>query len=125
MKVVIQRVNNANVVVNKEIVGEIEKGLVVLLGISNEDTENTVEQMVNKISKLRIFSDENDKMNLSIKDIDGKMLIILCMLIVKVGIDQVFQKQESQSMQIDYMNILFQKYINNKLVLNMEFLGQI
>lgn len=76
MKVVIQRVSNANVVVNKEIVGEIEKGLVVLLGISNEDTENTVEQMVNKIIKLRIFSDENDKMNLSIKDIDGKMLII-------------------------------------------------
>lgn len=76
MKVVIQRVSNANVVVNKEIVGEIEKGLVVLLGISNEDTENTVEQMVNKISKLRIFSDENDKMNLSIKDIGGKMLII-------------------------------------------------
>ena len=76
MKVVIQRVSNANVVVDKKIVGEIEKGLVVLLGISNEDTESTVEQMVNKISKLRIFSDENDKMNLSIKDIGGKMLII-------------------------------------------------
>lgn len=76
MKVVIQRVSNANVVVNKEIVGEIEKGLVVLLGISNEDTKNTVEQMVNKIIKLRIFSDENDKMNLSIKDISGKILII-------------------------------------------------
>lgn len=76
MKVVIQRVTNANVVVDKKVVGEIEKGLVVLLGISNEDTESTVEQMVRKISNLRIFSDENDKMNLSIKDIGGKMLVI-------------------------------------------------
>lgn len=69
MKVVIQRVSNANVTVDKKIVGEIGKGLVVLLGISNDDTENTVGQMVNKISKLRIFSDENDKMNLDRKSV--------------------------------------------------------
>ncbi len=76
MKVVIQRVTNANVVVNEKNVGEIGKGLVVLLGISDEDNEEIVQQMVRKISNLRIFSDENDKMNLSIKDVNGEILVI-------------------------------------------------
>ncbi len=76
MKIVIQRVTNANVVVNKEIVGEIKQGLVALLGISDEDTEETVRQMVHKMVNLRIFTDNNGKMNLSIKDINGEALII-------------------------------------------------
>ena len=76
MKTVIQRVSNANVKVNEQIIGEIEKGLVILLGISNNDTEKTIEQMAHKISNLRIFSDENEKMNLSIKDINGQILVI-------------------------------------------------
>ncbi len=76
MKTVIQRVSNANVKVNEQIIGKIEKGLVILLGISNNDTEKTIEQMAHKISNLRIFSDENEKMNLSIKDINGQILVI-------------------------------------------------
>lgn len=76
MRSIIQRVSSANVVVDNKIVGEIEKGFVVLLGISNEDTEETVKKMVNKITNLRIFSDENDKMNLSIKDVNGQLLVI-------------------------------------------------
>lgn len=76
MKIVIQRVRCANVTVNEKIIGEIEKGLVILLGISDADTQESVKQMVKKVSNLRIFSDENDKMNLSIKDIGGKMLVI-------------------------------------------------
>lgn len=76
MKTVIQRVTNANVKVNSEIVGEIKQGLVVLVGISDEDTEEIVEQMVHKIANLRIFTDDNGKMNLSIKDINGQFLII-------------------------------------------------
>lgn len=76
MKVVIQRVSSANVVVEGKIVGEIEQGLVVLIGVSDHDTEETVKQMVRKITNLRIFSDENDKMNLSIKDVNGKILAI-------------------------------------------------
>lgn len=76
MKIVIQRASSANVTVDKKIIGEIEKGLVILLGISDADTQETVKQMVKKIINLRIFSDENDKMNLSIKDIGGKMLVI-------------------------------------------------
>ncbi len=76
MKTVIQRVANANVVVDEKIVGEIEQGLVVLLGISDADTEETVQQMVYKINNLRIFRDENNKMNLSIKDVKGQILVI-------------------------------------------------
>lgn len=76
MKTVIQRVSSANVVVEGKIVGEIEQGLVVLIGVSDHDTEETVKQMVHKITNLRIFSDENAKMNLSIKDVNGKILAI-------------------------------------------------
>lgn len=76
MKTLIQRVTNANVEVDNKIIGEIKQGLVVLLGISNEDTEETVKQIVNKIANLRIFSDDNGKMNLSIKDIKGEFLVI-------------------------------------------------
>ena len=54
-------------------VGKIEKGLVVLIGISDNDTKETINQMVRKIINLRIFSDENGKMNLSIKDINGEL----------------------------------------------------
>ena len=61
MKLVIQRVTNANVIVEKKVVGEIEQGLVVLIGISDNDTEATVKQMVHKIVNLRIFHDENNK----------------------------------------------------------------
>lgn len=76
MKTVIQRVTNANVKVDNETVGEIKQGLVVLVGISDEDTEEIVKQMVRKIANLRIFTDDNGKMNLSIKDINGELLII-------------------------------------------------
>lgn len=76
MKTIIQRVTSANVVVDNKKVGEIEKGLLVLLGVSNEDTQDTVRKMVRKIINLRIFTDENDKMNLSVKDIQGKILIV-------------------------------------------------
>lgn len=76
MKAVIQRVTNANVEVNKEIVGEIKQGLVILLGVSDSDTEATAEQMICKIMNLRIFTDDNGKMNLSIKDISGELLVI-------------------------------------------------
>lgn len=76
MKAVIQRVSKASVVVDKKEVGNIEQGFVVLLGVSNEDTEDKVEKMLNKIVKLRVFSDENGKMNLSLNQINGELLVI-------------------------------------------------
>lgn len=76
MKLVIQRVTEASVTVNSEIVGKISKGYLVLLGVGEHDTEATAKQLADKLVKLRIFSDENDKTNLSIKDVDGEVLVI-------------------------------------------------
>lgn len=76
MKLVIQRVSNARISVNKEIVGEIGKGLFILLGVGKDDTQNEVDAMVEKVCKLRIMSDENDKMNLSIMDTTKSILVV-------------------------------------------------
>lgn len=76
MKIVIQRVNNAKVEVSNEVIGKINKGFLVLVGITHEDTTEIADYLVQKLLNLRIFSDEDDKMNLSIKDINGELLIV-------------------------------------------------
>lgn len=78
MKVIIQRVKQAKVtkVETKEVVGQIGAGLFILLGIKKSDTEKQVDDLVNKIVKLRIMSDENDKMNLSITDTKSEVLLV-------------------------------------------------
>ena len=76
MIAVLQRVSHASVTVEKKIVGQCEKGLAVLLGVSGEDTEKDAEVLSAKIARLRIFNDENDKMNLSILDIGGEALVV-------------------------------------------------
>lgn len=76
MKLVVQRVSNAEVVVDNNTVGKIGKGFLVLLGVKHEDTKNDVDYLVRKLVNLRVFSDENDKMNLSIQNINGELLII-------------------------------------------------
>ena len=76
MKLVIQRVKNASVQVNEDIVGKINNGFLVLLGIKNTDTKSDVEYLVKKLCNLRVFSDENDKMNLSIMNVNGELLIV-------------------------------------------------
>ena len=76
MKAVLQRVKNANVKVDGEIVGECGEGLMILLGVAKGDTEEDAKLLANKIVNLRIFTDENDKMNLSVKNIDGEALVI-------------------------------------------------
>lgn len=73
---VIQRCSWGKVTVADKVVGEIEHGLVILLGVQKDDTEKDADFLVNKISGLRIFADENDKMNLSIKDVSGSALVI-------------------------------------------------
>jgi D-tyrosyl-tRNA(Tyr) deacylase len=76
MKIVLQKVSNAAVRVDGKIIGSIEKGYVVLLGIGANDTKEQVVKMVDKIKKLRIFPDENGKTNLSIDDVSGGILVI-------------------------------------------------
>lgn len=76
MKLVIQRVRSALVFVGEEKVGEIGKGLFVLLGVGQEDTRDTVDKLVEKLLKLRIMSDEQDKMNLSIMETTKEILVV-------------------------------------------------
>lgn len=76
MKVIIQRVSEASVKIDGKINGQIAKGFLILLGIADFDTQENIDYLVNKISNLRIFSDENDKMNLSLKEVNGDCLVI-------------------------------------------------
>jgi len=76
MKFVIQRVQHASVSVEGKEVGAIQKGFLVLIGISNEDTKDIADKMIKKMANLRIFEDENGKTNLALKDVDGSVLLI-------------------------------------------------
>ncbi|MFB1051630.1 D-aminoacyl-tRNA deacylase [Paraliobacillus sp. JSM ZJ581] len=76
MKAVIQRVSKASVRVNQETVGEIKEGILVLLGVTDDDTEADAAYLANKIINLRIFEDESEKMNLSLKDKNGELLSV-------------------------------------------------
>ena len=76
MRTVVQRVSSASVTVDGNVIGKINKGFLVLLGIKSTDTKKDVDYMVKKVINLRIFRDENDKMNLSLKDVNGELLIV-------------------------------------------------
>lgn len=76
MKAILQRVSNARVDIENKTVGQIEKGFLILLGVENGDEQRDAEVLAAKISGLRIFTDENDKMNLSLTDVGGGVLVI-------------------------------------------------
>ncbi len=76
MKLVIQKVKNASVEVDEKIVGKIEKGFLVLIGIKVGDTKEQADYLVKKLCNLRVFADENGKMNLSLKSVEGQLLIV-------------------------------------------------
>ena len=76
MRTVIQRVTNASVTVESKVVAEIQKGLLVFVGIEEADTQEDLDWLVTKITQLRIFNDENEVMNLSIQDIGGDVLVV-------------------------------------------------
>lgn len=76
MRFVVQRVNHASVAVDGNTIGSIQKGYLVFIGISQTDTKETADKMIQKMLKLRIFSDEKDKINLSLKDVQGELLLI-------------------------------------------------
>lgn len=76
MRLLIQRVNSASVTVENKIIGKINKGFLVLLGVTHDDTKEDADYLVKKLCNLRVFKDEKHKMNLSIKDISGELLIV-------------------------------------------------
>lgn len=76
MKTVIQRVSSASVTIDSKIVADIQKGLLVLVGIEDADNQEDTNWLCKKIANLRIFGDENDVMNLSVKDIDGDVIVV-------------------------------------------------
>jgi len=76
MKAVIQRVSSASVTIDSKIVAEIQNGLLVLVGIEDADTQEDTNWLSQKIANLRIFGDENDVMNLSVRDIDGEIIVV-------------------------------------------------
>lgn len=76
MRVVLQRVSQASVKVDSKIVADIQKGLLVLVGIEDADNQEDIDWLVGKIIKMRIFGDENDVMNCSVQDIDGDIIVV-------------------------------------------------
>ena len=76
MKAVIQRVSQSSVTINEEIVAQIQQGILVLVGIEDADIQEDINWLTSKIANLRIFEDENEVMNLSLKDIDGEMIVV-------------------------------------------------
>lgn len=76
MKFVIQRVLEANVKVDGNVIGEINKGFCVFIGVGEDDTKEVADKLISKMLGLRIFDDENDKINLSLKDVSGELLLI-------------------------------------------------
>ncbi len=76
MKVVLQRVSSASVTIENKIVADIQKGLLILIGIEDSDNQEDIDWLVGKITKIRIFEDENQVMNLSVKDVDGDIIAV-------------------------------------------------
>jgi len=99
MKVVLQRVSQASVTIDNQTVAKIEQGLLVLVGIVEEDTQEDINWLVNKIINCRIFSDENGVMNKSVKDIDGDVIVVSQYLLQTCSLHRFHQKK--------YGNLLF------------------
>jgi D-tyrosyl-tRNA(Tyr) deacylase len=76
MKIVLQRVSSASVTIENKIVADIQKGLLILVGIEDTDSQEDIDWLVGKITKIRIFDDENRVMNLSVQDVDGEIIVV-------------------------------------------------
>lgn len=112
MKAVIQRVKKASVEVKNEIVGTINQGLLIYLGIGQEDSEKEVDYFVNKITNLRIFEDDQGKMNLSALDLNFDVLVVSQFTLygdVKKGFRPNFQKAADKDKAVDLYDLFCDK----------------
>lgn len=112
MRAVVQRVKKSSCTVDKKIVGKIDKGLLLLLGIGQDDNEKDLDYLVEKVLGLRIFSDEDGKMNLSLEDIGGQILIISQFTLygdVRKGKRPSFSKSSSPELGEKYYNQFIEK----------------
>ena len=108
MKFVIQRVKEASVQVEQEVIGEIKKGYLVLIGVSDSDTEQVADRMIKKMIGLRIFEDENGKTNLSLADVGGGLLLVSslpCMRTAKRETVRALLRQERRTKPMRCMNM--------------------
>lgn len=115
MKILIQRVKKASVSIDSNIVGKIEQGLLLFVGFTNGDNEHIIEQMVKKCIELRIFSDENGKMNKSLLDVNGKVLSVSQFTLYAnylKGRRPSFEKSENPDLAKKHYEY-FNRYINN------------
>ena len=110
MKAVIQRVKKASVTVDGKITGEVGKGFLVLLGVVQGDTEEEMKLLAKKVAQLRIFTDENDKMNLSLDKVDGEVLVVsqftLC-----ADVSHGRRPSFTNSAPADIANDLYEKFV--------------
>ncbi len=113
MKAVIQRVREASVEVEKETVAKIGKGLVVFLGVEKADSLKDAEVMAKKVAEIRCFEDERGKMNLSVKDIDGELLVVseftLCADLLRgrrPGFEPAAPPEEAEKLYRDFITLL-------------------
>lgn len=116
MKALIQRVKRASVTVDGAKISEISKGILVFLGVEKEDVFENAEKLADKICKLRIFEDENEKMNLSVTDVEGELLVVSQFTLCgdcKKGTRPSFDKAASPDVAVKLYNY-FIEYLKNK-----------
>lgn len=116
MKALIQRVKRASVTVDGAKISEISKGILVFLGVEKEDVFENAEKLADKICKLRIFEDENEKMNLSVTDVEGELLVVSQFTLCgdcKKGTRPSFDKAASPDVALKLYNY-FIEYLKNK-----------
>lgn len=111
MRLVVQRVSNAKVTVDENVTGEIDEGFLVLLGVTHTDTKENADFLVKKLCNLRVFRDENDKMNLSVKDIDGELLIV-SQFTLYADCQKGNRPSFVNSAKPEYANELYEYFIN-------------
>jgi D-tyrosyl-tRNA(Tyr) deacylase len=129
MRAVIQRVNTASVTVNNQVVAVIKKGLLIFLGVVKDDTSADVQYLAKKITELRIFNDQNRKMNLCTKDVKGQLLVVsqftLCANLIggrRPSFDQAATPELAERLYREFIQCLEQTQIKVKQGIFKEYM---